>query len=107
MFDRSKLELLRDVTVTRIGDALSYGFPQTEQLGLAFFNTFTLKVYSKALIKETTFKKLNPKKNLNRGEHGARNTLFWVMISFDTDHTCLKSFGNGIANGLASDLKCC
>ena len=30
MFDRSKLESLRDVSVTRIGDTLSYGFPQTE-----------------------------------------------------------------------------
>ena len=29
MFDRSKLESLRDVSVTRIGDAFSYGFPQT------------------------------------------------------------------------------
>ena len=29
MFDRSKLESLRDVSVTRIGDTLSYGFPQT------------------------------------------------------------------------------
>ena len=29
MFNRSKLESLRDVSVTRIGDALSYGFPQT------------------------------------------------------------------------------
>ena len=30
MFDRSKLESLRDVSVTRIGDTLSYSFPQTE-----------------------------------------------------------------------------
>ena len=30
MFERSKLELLRDVSVTRIGDTLSYGFPQTD-----------------------------------------------------------------------------
>ena len=30
MFERSKLESLRDVSVTRIGDTLSYGFPQTE-----------------------------------------------------------------------------
>ena len=29
MCDRSKLEPLRDVRVTRIGDTLSYGFPQT------------------------------------------------------------------------------
>ena len=29
MFDLSKLESLRDVNVTRIGDALSYDFPQT------------------------------------------------------------------------------
>ena len=29
MFDRSKLESLRDVSVTRIGDTLSYGFPET------------------------------------------------------------------------------
>ena len=29
MFERSKLESLRDVSVTRIGDTLSYGFPQT------------------------------------------------------------------------------
>ena len=29
MFDRSKLESLRDVSVTRIGDTFSYGFPQT------------------------------------------------------------------------------
>ena len=29
-FERSKSESLRDVTVTRIGYALSYGFPQTE-----------------------------------------------------------------------------
>ena len=29
MFDCSKSESLRDVNVTRIGDALSYGFPQT------------------------------------------------------------------------------
>ena len=29
MFDRSKLESLRDVSVTRIGDEFSYGFPQT------------------------------------------------------------------------------
>ena len=28
MFDRSKLESLRDVSVTRIGDTLSYGFPE-------------------------------------------------------------------------------
>ena len=31
MFDRSKLESLRDVSVTRIGDAFSYGFPQTDR----------------------------------------------------------------------------
>ena len=30
MFGRSKLELLRDVSVTRIGDTLSCGFPQSE-----------------------------------------------------------------------------
>ena len=30
MFDRSKLESLRDVSVTRIGNTLSYGFPQTD-----------------------------------------------------------------------------
>ena len=29
MFDRSKLESLWDVNVTRIGDTLSNGFPQT------------------------------------------------------------------------------
>ena len=29
MFDRSKLESLCDVKVTRIGDTLSYGLPQT------------------------------------------------------------------------------
>ena len=29
MIDRSKLESLRDVSVTRIGDTLSHGFPQT------------------------------------------------------------------------------
>ena len=28
MFERSKLESLRDVSVTRIGGSLSYGFPQ-------------------------------------------------------------------------------
>ena len=32
VFDRSKLEPLRDVSITRIGDTLSYGFPQTELL---------------------------------------------------------------------------
>ena len=32
MFDRSKLESLRDVSVTRIGDTLSYGFPQTDSV---------------------------------------------------------------------------
>ena len=36
MFDRSKLESLRDVSVTRIGDALSYGFPQTVR-GITYF----------------------------------------------------------------------
>ena len=30
MFDCSKSESLRDVSVTKIGDALSYGFPQTD-----------------------------------------------------------------------------
>ena len=30
MFERSKSESLRDVSVTRIGDALSYGFPWTD-----------------------------------------------------------------------------
>ena len=30
MFYRSKLESLRDVSVTQIGDALSYGFLQTD-----------------------------------------------------------------------------
>ena len=30
MFESSKLESLRDVSVTRIGDTLSYGFPQAE-----------------------------------------------------------------------------
>ena len=30
MFDRSKLESLCDVSVTTIGYALSYGFPQTD-----------------------------------------------------------------------------
>ena len=35
MFDRSKLESLGDVSVTRIGDTLPHGFPQTE------FNTFS------------------------------------------------------------------
>ena len=29
MFERSKLDLLRDVSITRIGDTLSYGFPRT------------------------------------------------------------------------------
>ena len=29
MFECSKLESLRDVSVNRIGDTLSYGFPQT------------------------------------------------------------------------------
>ena len=29
MFERSKSESLRDVSVTRIGDTLSYGFPHT------------------------------------------------------------------------------
>ena len=29
MFERSKLESLRDVSVTRIGNTLSFGFPQT------------------------------------------------------------------------------
>ena len=29
MFDRSKLESLCDVSITRIGDTLSCGFPQT------------------------------------------------------------------------------
>ena len=29
MFERSKSESLRDVSVTRIGDAVSYGFLQT------------------------------------------------------------------------------
>ena len=33
MFDRSKLESLRDVSATRIGDTLSYGFPQTVLVG--------------------------------------------------------------------------
>ena len=33
MFDRSKLESLRDVCVTRIGDTLSCGFLQTVYLG--------------------------------------------------------------------------
>ena len=28
MFDRSKLESVCDISVTRIGDTLSYGFPQ-------------------------------------------------------------------------------
>ena len=30
MFERLKIESLRDVGITRIGDTLSYGFPQTE-----------------------------------------------------------------------------
>ena len=30
MFDRSKLESLRDVSVTSIGDTLSHGFPKTD-----------------------------------------------------------------------------
>ena len=30
MLERSKLESLRNVSITRIGDALSYGFLQTE-----------------------------------------------------------------------------
>ena len=30
MLERSKLESLRDVSVTRIGDTLSHGFPQTK-----------------------------------------------------------------------------
>ena len=39
MFGRSKLESLCDVSVTRIGDAFSYGFPQnalkiTDPVGL-------------------------------------------------------------------------
>ena len=29
IFDRSKLESLCDISITRIGDTLSYGFPQT------------------------------------------------------------------------------
>ena len=29
MFERSELESLRDVSVTRIGDTFSFGFPQT------------------------------------------------------------------------------
>ena len=32
MFERSKLESLRDISVTRIGDTLSYGFLQTEEI---------------------------------------------------------------------------
>ena len=30
MFELSKSESLRDVSITRIGDTLSYGFPQTD-----------------------------------------------------------------------------
>ena len=39
MSDRLKLESLRDVSVTRIGDTLSYGFPQTEQ-GFRIINVY-------------------------------------------------------------------
>ena len=61
MFDRSKLESLCDVSVTRIGDTLSYGFPQTEQalrlsllLGSMSGNIFqwTCKSQEKALDNE-------------------------------------------------------
>ena len=44
MSDRSKLESLRDVSVTRIGDTLSCGFPQTDSslnvLQISFFTQF-------------------------------------------------------------------
>ena len=44
MLDRSKLESLRDVSVTRIGDTLSCGFPQTEKIRKReLFNTYSRK----------------------------------------------------------------
>ena len=39
MFDRSKLESLRDVSVTTIGDTLSLGFPKTDLLIKCFIFT--------------------------------------------------------------------
>ena len=40
MFEHSELESLRDVSVTKIGDTLSYGFPQTEYCILVFVIKF-------------------------------------------------------------------
>ena len=36
MFERSKIESLRDVSITRIDDTLSYGFPQTALVKIPF-----------------------------------------------------------------------
>ena len=48
MFEDSKLESLLDVSVIRIGDALSYGFPQTELRPLVLkatpFSVLSLKL---------------------------------------------------------------
>ena len=54
MFNRSKLESLGDVSVTRIGDTLSYGFPQTVyglELG---FVAFVLRAQSFIEVKSNT-----------------------------------------------------
>ena len=48
MFDRSKLESLCDVSVTRIGETLSYGFPQTvftSVLKFLFCFTFIMRIF--------------------------------------------------------------
>ena len=50
-FERSKLESLRDVRVTRIGDTLSYGFPQTGLAVTEIIPLFSLKVTSETCSK--------------------------------------------------------
>ena len=43
MFDRSKLESLRDVSIIRIGDTFSHDFPQTVYIKLYIIKLYIIK----------------------------------------------------------------
>ena len=73
MFDRSKLESLRDESVTRIGDTLSYGFPQTGLRELVYYFSFRISVPLQNPVR-------NP--NLEQKRHFIRHNFENVTIAF-------------------------
>ena len=83
MFDRSKFESLRDVSVTRIGDILSYGFPQT--------------VYGLFYWKYSWDFELLIKPKFENGFEKAQQTEIEIVVQIET-----KSFG---PNSLLSKIE--